>query len=153
MELYYPTILPPTVEIPLISFKIPAGFPSPAADYRETRIDLNKELLKNPAFTYFFYADGNSMEPVIRHGALLIVDRRVEPADGCIVLASVDNEFCVKYFYSHPDGSIELRPHNPEYKSIQLADSFEGDFEIFGCVIYSVNGHIKNGSHSSNRLQ
>ena len=125
-----------SLRIPLISFKVSAGFPSPAADYVETRIDLNKELIKNPAFTFFFFAEGDSMEPVIRDGSLLIVDRKVEKSEGCVVVASINQEYCVKYFFQYPDGSVELRAENPKYKSIYLSDEFEGEFEIFGCVTW-----------------
>lgn len=136
MQYLLPVESPLILEIPLINFKVSAGFPSPAADYVETRIDLNRELIKNPAFTFFFYAEGDSMAPVIEDGALLVVDRKVEMAEGCVVVASINQEYCVKYFFKYPDGSIELRPENPKYSSIFLSDEFEGEFEIFGCVTW-----------------
>lgn len=123
------------LSISLLSLKIPAGFPSPAADYVETRIDLNKEIIKNPSFTFFAEAEGDSMIPLIQDGSLLVVDRKVEQPNGCIVLASVNNQFCVKRLFKYTDGSIELRPDNPKCESIQLPSEFEGDFEIFGRVI------------------
>jgi len=138
MKFYFPVESPPVLEFPLISFKFPAGFPSPAADYVETRIDLNKHLIKNPSFTFFAYAEGDSMYPLIKDGNMLVVDRKVEQPDGCVVLASVNNEFCVKHLYRFPDGSIELRPHNPKHASIHLSEEFEGDFEIFGRVTKAV---------------
>ena len=136
MDVLLPVESPPPLRIPLVNFKVSAGFPSPAADYVESRIDLNRELIKNPAFTFFFYAEGDSMAPVIADGALLIVDRKIERTEGCVVVASINQEYCVKYFFQYPDGSIELRPENPKYKSIYLSDEFEGEFEIFGCVIW-----------------
>ena len=136
MDILLPVESPPPLSIPLVNFKVSAGFPSPAADYVESRIDLNRELIKNPAFTFFFYAEGDSMAPVIADGALLIVDRKIERTEGCVVVASINQEYCVKYFFQYPDGSIELRPENPKYKSIYLSDEFEGEFEIFGCVIW-----------------
>lgn len=136
MNYLLPAESPPPLEIPLINFRVSAGFPSPAADYVETRIDLNKELIKNPAFTFFFYAEGDSMAPVIADGSLLIVDRKVALTEGCVVVASINQEYCVKYFFKYPDGSIELRSKNPSYKSIFLSDEFEGEFEIFGCVTW-----------------
>jgi DNA polymerase V len=114
MKFYYPTESSETLPIPLLSFKFPAGFPSPAADYIETRIDLNKELIKHPAFTFFAYAEGDSMAPLIKDGNLLIVDRKVKQPNGCTVLASVNNAFCVKHLFKFQDGSIELRSHNPK---------------------------------------
>ena len=136
MDVLLPVESPPPLSIPLVNFKVSAGFPSPAADYVESRIDLNRELIKNPAFTFFFYAEGDSMAPVIADGALLIVDRKIERTEGCVVVASINQEYCVKYFFQYPDGSIELRPENPTYKSMYLSDEFEGEFEIFGCVIW-----------------
>ena len=127
-----------TLEVPLISSRIPAGFPSPATDYIETRIDLNRELIKNPAFTFFAYNEGLSMDPEIPNGSLMVVDRKITPTEGCVVLASINREYCVRYFFKYKDGSIELRSENPKYKPIHLADSFEGEFEIFGCVTYSI---------------
>lgn len=138
MKFYVPIQPLSSLEIPLLKFKFPAGFPSPAADYVETRIDLNKHLLKNPSFTFFAYAEGNSMFPMIQDGNMLIVDRKVEQPDGCVVLASVNNEFCVKHLYRFPDGSIELRPHNLKYASIHLPEEFEGEFQIFGRVLKAI---------------
>lgn len=138
MQLYRFHEKPLTADFPLINMRIPAGFPSPAADYVETRIDLNDELVRNPSFTYLAYAEGNSMFPVIQDGNLLVIDRKVDLPNGCIVLASINNEFCVKYFYKYPDGSIELRPANPEFESINLSDDFEGEFEIFGRVVKAI---------------
>lgn len=149
MNLHQPVDFPTPLEIPLISFKVPAGFPSPATDYIETRIDLNRDLIPNPAFTFYFYAEGDSMEPEISDGSLLIVDRKIDPTDGCVVVASINQEYCVKYFFPYKDGSIELRPANPEHRSIHLSDSFEGEFEIFGCVTYFIR-KPNNASRRSN---
>jgi DNA polymerase V len=138
MRFYLPVESPPRVAIPLLKFKFPAGFPSPAADYVETRIDLNKLLIKHPSFTFFAYAEGDSMFPVIQDGNLLVVDRKAKQPNGCVVLASVNNTFCVKRLYRFPDGSVELRPQNPAHESIHLPSEFEGEFEIFGRVIKAI---------------
>jgi len=138
MRFYVPAENPQSVPIQLLNFKIPAGFPSPAADYVETRIDLNKLLIKNPSFTFFAYAEGDSMFPLIQDDNLLVVDRKVDQPNGCVVLASVNNTFCVKRFFKYQDGSIELRPDNPKHESIHLPSDFEGDFEIFGKVIKAI---------------
>ncbi len=138
MQFYFPASQPSKLPLPLVDFQIPAGFPSPAADYVETRIDLNDLLIKNPSFTFFAYAEGDSMFPLIQSGDLMIIDRKVAKPDGCVVLASVNNTFCVKHLYRWPDGSIELRPHNSKYESIHLPSEFEGDFEIFGRVTKSI---------------
>jgi DNA polymerase V len=138
MKFIFPVEYPESATFPLIDSKIPAGFPSPAADYVETRIDLNKLLIKHPSFTFFAYAEGDSMFPLIKDGNLLVVDRKVDQPNGCTVLASVNNTFCVKHLHKFPDGSIELRPHNPKFESINLPCEFEGEFEIFGRVIKAV---------------
>lgn len=138
MKFYVPSENPTSVSIPLLKFKVPAGFPSPAADYVETRIDLNDLLIKNPSFTFFAYAEGDSMLPLIRDENLLVVDRKIEQPNGCVILASVNNNFCVKRFYKFQDGSIELRPDNPKHESIFLPSEFEGDFVIFGRVTKAI---------------
>ena len=129
--------------IPFVDFRFPAGFPSPATDYVETRIDFNDLMIQNPAFTFFAYAEGESMTPDIQDGNLLVIDRKVDQPNGCIVLASVNNTFCVKQLFRYRDGSIELRPTNDKYNSIHLPAEFEGDFEIFGRVIKVVRDLLK----------
>jgi len=129
--------------IPFIDFMVPAGFPSPATDDIETRIDFSDLMIQNPAFTFFAYAEGDSMTPDIQDGNLLVIDRKVDQPNGCIVLALVNNTFCVKQLFRYGDGSIELRPTNDKYKSIHLPSEFEGDFEIFGRVIKVVRDLLK----------
>jgi SOS-response transcriptional repressor LexA len=83
------------------------------------------------------------MTPDIQDGNLLVIDRKVDQPNGCIVLASINNTFCVKQLFRYRDGSIELRPTNDKYKSIHLPSEFEGDFEIFGRVIKVVRDLLK----------
>lgn len=78
------------------------------------------------------------MFPAIDDGDLLVIDRKVDQPNGCIILASIHNEFLMKRLYRFQDGSLELRPDNPKYSPILLPSEFEGDFEIFGCVIWSI---------------
>jgi len=143
VQLFLPSERLPIIIIPFVDFKIPAGFPSPATDYVETRIDFSDLMIQNPAFTFFAYAEGDSMTPDIQDGSLLVIDRKVDQPNGCIVLASVNNTFCVKQLFRYGDGSIELRPTNDKYKSIHLPSEFEGDFEIFGRVIKVVRDLLK----------
>jgi len=138
MKFFFPIENPETANFPMVDFRVPAGFPSPAADYVETRIDLNKLLIKHPSFTFFAYAEGDSMSPLIKDGNLLVVDRKIEQPNGCVVLVSVNNTFCIKHFYKFADGSVELRPHNSKFESINLPSEFEGDFEVFGRVIKAI---------------
>ena len=138
MELHKTLRNAPPLLLPFLRFNVPAGFQSPATDYIETRIDLNKALIKHPSFTYIVSAEGDSMNPLIKDGNMLIVDRKLEPQNGDVVLASVNKEFCVKRLYKYPDGSIELRPDNPAFPSVHLTSEFDGEFEIFGRVIKAI---------------
>lgn len=137
MQLFTPVEKSSVQALPLIDFQIPAGFPSPATDYVETRIDLSNLLVSNPSFTFLAYAEGESMYPEIQNGDLMVIDRKVDQPNGCIVLASVNNAFCVKQLFRWPDGSLELRSLNVRFESIHLPDDYEGDFEIFGRVIWT----------------
>src|SRR4051812_42412522 len=78
----------------LVSSRVAAGFPSPAEDYVEGRIDLNKDLIKHPLATFFIRVIGDSMETLIRSGDLLIVDRMPETKDKDIIVARVGSELC-----------------------------------------------------------
>src|ERR687883_1337505 len=81
---------------PLIMSRISAGFPSPAEDYVEGRIDLNLDLVKHPLATFYVRVDGDSMtEAGILPGALLVVDRMAEVREGDVVVARLDDELCV----------------------------------------------------------
>lgn len=143
MQIFMPAKKPIELRRLLVDYRIPAGFPSPAADYVATRIDLNKLVVRNPSFTFYAYAEGDSMFPVIQDGNLMVIDRKIDQPQGCIVLASVNNSYCVKRLYRWPDGSIELRPENSTYESIHLPSGYEGDFEIFGRVIWAGNDLLK----------
>ena len=122
---------------PLIGWRIPAGFPSPAEDYVEGRIDLNRDLIRHPLATFYIRVDGDSMEPRIHTGALLIVDRMVEATEGNIVIARIGNEFFVKKLHIEQDGQIQLLSENPTYPPIQITE--EMDFEVWGRVMNSID--------------
>ena len=86
--------LPPMMASPAV-----CGFPSPAEQYVDSPLNLHELLVKKPAATYFVRADGDSMTGAgIRSGDILVVDRSLEPGNGTIVIACVDNEFTVKYY-------------------------------------------------------
>ncbi|HGU5938120.1 TPA: translesion error-prone DNA polymerase V autoproteolytic subunit, partial [Yersinia enterocolitica] len=91
------------VPIPLFSEKIPAGFPSPAADYVERPLDLNELCIAHPAATYFVRVSGNSMTGAgIYDGSLLVVDRSITAKHGDIIIAAIGGEFTVKKLCLHP---------------------------------------------------
>ncbi len=120
------------MELPLYTEGVPAGFPSPADDFTEYKLDLNEFLIKHPASTYFVRVVGDSMEGAgIHSDDLLIVDRSVEPTSGRIVIAMIDSEFTVKRL-RRIDGRLYLAPENPEYEAIEMSDGME--LTIWGVV-------------------
>jgi len=125
---------------PLIMCRVPAGFPSPAEDYVEGRIDLNRDLIKHPLSTFYVRVSGDSMVGAgIMPGALLVVDRAVEALGGHIVVARIGDELCVKRLFMGDDGRICLLSENEQYAPIEITE--EMDFEVWGRVIYSISGH------------
>jgi DNA polymerase V len=128
--------LGPVLARPLLAWPVMAGFPSPADDYLEGRIDLNEHLIKHPAATFFVRVSGDSMTGAgIDDGDLLIVDRAAEVTSGSIVVARIHDEFTLKRV--RKDGSrVFLVPENKAYPSIEITEG--SDFEIWGRVTGSV---------------
>lgn len=124
---------------PLILARIPAGFPSPAEDYVEGWIDLNRDLIKHPLSTFYIRVVGDSMVPEIMPGALLIVDRAMQTNNGNIVVARINDELCVKKLSIGDDGRVRLLSENEFYKPIEIIE--EMDFEVRGRVLHSVRSH------------
>jgi DNA polymerase V len=125
---------------PLIMWRVPAGFPSPAEDYVEERIDLNRDLIKHPLSTFYIRVSGDSMVGAgILPGALLVVDRAVEAHDGHIVVARINDELCVKRLSMNDEGRIWLLSENELYPPIEITEAME--FEVWGRVVYSILGH------------
>ncbi len=129
--IYYPD--PSTeYELPLFMVSVPAGFPSPAEDYIEGKLDLNKHLIKHPAATFFVRVTGDSMiNAGIHPGDILIVDRSLDPADKKVVIAVVDGELTVKRIRMIQD-KIVLMPENANYEPLRIKE--EMSFEIWGVV-------------------
>ncbi|MFB0552557.1 MAG: LexA family protein [Phycisphaerae bacterium] len=130
-----------TVHIPDLSTKyrqslfeavVPAGFPSPAADYEEDKLDLNRYLIKNPAATFFVRVTGDSMMGAgIHSGDLLVVDRSLEPKDKSVVIAVIDGELTVKRIRIG-NKRITLEPENENYSVQQISE--DTGFEVWGVV-------------------
>jgi DNA polymerase V len=111
---------------------VPAGFPSPAADYEQDRLDLNRYLIKNPAATFFVRAAGCSMTGAgIYPDDLLVVDRSLEPRDKSVVIAVVDGELNVKRIRIRKK-KITLEPENESYPVRQITE--DTDFQVWGVV-------------------
>ena len=121
---------------PFIDQGISAGFPSPAQDFIDLSIDLNKELIKHPSSTFFGRVRGTSMKDAgIDNGDLLIVDKSINPTDGKIAVCFIDGEFTVKRLKVEKD-CCWLVPENESYEPIRV--TAENDFIVWGIVIYVI---------------
>ena len=119
-------------EIPLYGDKVAAGFPSPADDYLEDKIDLNQYLVKHPASTFLVRASGESMiNAGIFPNDILVVDRSLKAENGKVVIAVVDSELTVKR-YKKVGSKVELVPENERYQKIVLEK--ESEAYIWGVV-------------------
>ena len=123
--------------LPLYLTPVEAGFPSPAEDYLDRRLDLHQHLVRNEAATFFLRAHGESMLGAgIHDGDLLIVDRSIEPAHRKVVIAAVDGELTVKRLL-YREGRVFLAPENPQFEPIDITES---EFvHIWGVVTYVVH--------------
>jgi len=116
----------------LFDARVSAGFPSPAADYEEDRLDLNKHLIRHPAATFFVRAIGDSMIGAGIHcGDLLVVDRSLEARDKSVVIAAVNGELTVKRIRIS-NKKITLVPENESYSAQEVGGNVE--FEVWGVV-------------------
>lgn len=121
---------------PIFASRVSAGFPSPAENYIEGRIDLNRDLIRNPLSTFYVRVIGDSMENIISAGELLVVDRMSETRDKDIVVARLGSDLCVKRLRMLDDGSTWLFSENISYNPIEV--TIETDFEIWGRVLHSI---------------
>ncbi len=148
-----------------VSGSVVAGFPSPAEQYQEPPLDLNELLVKRPAATYFVRVEGDSMIGAgISDGDLLVVDRSLRPADGDVIIASVDGDFTVKTLRlgngergtgngmrgngewgTGKGGEIRLVAANPKYPDIVLKSGQELDY--FGMVTACIH-QFKKGKRN-----
>ena len=117
---------------PIFIATVPAGFPSPAADYEEGKLDLNRHLIKNSAATFFVRVTGDSMlKAGIHSGDLLVVDRSIEPRDKSVVIAAVNGELTVKRIRIRRN-KVTLVAENDAYRSQEIDEKME--FEVWGVV-------------------
>ncbi|WP_243345370.1 LexA family protein [Parabacteroides sp. FAFU027] len=123
------------LELPLLP-GISAGFPSPAADFVDISIDLNRHLIKHPSATFFGRVKGLSMKDAgIDDGDLLIIDKSIEPTDGKIAVCFVDGEFTLKRIKIEKD-EVWLMPANKNYKPIVITK--DNDLRIWGVVTHII---------------
>lgn len=125
------------LSLPIAMTSVPAGFPSPADDYMDKKLDLNEYLIQHPAATFFVRVKGESMiQAGIHSGDILIVDRAIEPDDGKVVIAAIDGELTVKRILKR-DGKLYLAAENPDYNLIEVSP--EQSFMIWGVVTYVIH--------------
>ena len=131
MQFYQPAEIRAILALPLFISRVPCGFPSPAQEYVEQRIDLNDFLVDHPSSTYFIRVSGDSMIDIgINEGDMLVVDSSLKPKHGDIVVASLSGEFTVKQLMLQP--YLHLKPMNAAHAVIAIPDADE--FEVFGIV-------------------
>lgn len=120
------------LDLPFVEQGISAGFPSPADDFLDISIDLNKELIKNPSATFYGRVKGDSMKDAgLENGDLLIIDKSIEPVDNKIAVCFIDGEFTVKRIKIEAS-IIWLIAENEAYKPIKVTKNNE--FVIWGIV-------------------
>lgn len=125
------------VALPLAGSGVSAGFPSPADDFLEGSIDLNRLLIRDPSATFFARVDGSSMQgDGIFDGNLLVVEKKIRPDDGDIVVCYLNGEFTLKRL-EHRDGKIFLLPSNPKFHPIEV--SADDELIVWGSVRASIN--------------
>jgi DNA polymerase V len=141
----------------MFEFRLPAGFPSPAEDYIEEQIDLNRDLIFHPQYTYYAKIAGDSMiDQGLYEGSIVAFDRKLEAHDGDIVVARINaSDLCCKiYRDGHDDGGpLRLEPANSSYAPILITEDM--DLQIIGLVTFSVHWHAKRYGRRFriNRLQ
>ncbi len=125
------------MEIPYFEACVSAGFPSPAEDYSEIKLDLNKLLITNPISTFYVRVKGMSMKDAgILEGDMLIVDRSKLPTDNCIAICVINSEFTVKRI-KKTKTALYLFPENIDFKPLKITDDM--DFYIWGIVTFVVH--------------
>ncbi|MFT2008640.1 LexA family protein [Pontibacter sp. 13R65] len=124
------------LKVPYYASSISAGFPSLADDYLDERINLNEFLVKNPTDTYMLKVRGNSMEDAnIKDGAILIIDRLLEPENGRIAVCYLDNNFTVKTIRKR-EGRVFLEAANAAYPAIEITEGMR--MQVLGIVTFII---------------
>ena len=135
LEFYAPEDANP-LEIVLTQTGISAGFPSPADDFKEFKISLDRTLVKNKEATFYAKVSGQSMVGAgIDDGDLLIVDKSLEPKNNNIAVCFIDGEFTVKRL-KISGGNVYLQPENASYKPIKITN--DNDFQVWGIVTHVI---------------
>lgn len=124
------------LEVVLAQVGVSAGFPSPADDFKEFKISLDKTLVRNKEATFYAKVSGQSMVGAgLDDGDLLVVDKSLEPQHNNIAVCFIDGEFTVKRLQVDKDG-VSLLPSNPAYEPIKVTN--DNDFQIWGIVTHVI---------------
>ena len=124
------------LNLPFVDSGISAGFPSPALDFIDLSIDLNKHLIKHPSATFYGRVKGDSLKNAgIENGDLLIIDRSLEPTNGKIAVCYIDGEFTAKRIQINKD-EILLIPENENYQTLKV--TADNNFLIWGIVTHVI---------------
>ena len=135
IEIYIPDTSTP-LELPFFAATVSAGFPSPAEDYTDKSIDLNKELIKNPYATFLARVKGFSMKDAgIEPDDILVIDKSLEAENNKIAVCFIDGEFVLKRIKTDKD-CVWLMPENKDFKPIKITE--ENDFCVWGIVTYVI---------------
>ncbi|MDP4266447.1 MAG: translesion error-prone DNA polymerase V autoproteolytic subunit [Bacteroidota bacterium] len=132
----YSALTETSLELPFINEGISAGFPSPALDFVDFKIDLNRHLIKHPYSTFYGLVKGHSMKDAgINDGDLLVIDKSLEPVNNKIAVCFIDGEFTLKRIKIKKN-ECWLIPENESYEPIRVTE--ENDFLIWGMVTYVI---------------
>lgn len=133
------SVVPPR-GFPLLGKPVPAGFPSPAADYIEGHLNLDDHLIEHPEATFLIRVTGHSMTGFgIHDGDLLVVDRSLTPASRSIVIAVVDGQFTVKQLNFLPNGVLLRGQSHDASEQKDLFVSPDQDLAVWGVVRWSIH--------------
>jgi|TARA_B110000285_G_scaffold38408_1_gene41673 DNA polymerase V len=133
----------PSYSIPYVISKVSAGFPSPADDYLEKILSIDKLLIKNQASTFLIRVGGDSMINIgIYEGDILIIDRSLDAKNKDIVIASIFDELTVKRLIFDIQGNPQLKAENPLYSNIEIKN--KEDLIIWGVVTSAIHQFIKH---------
>lgn len=125
-----------SLELPLFETGINAGFPSPADDFNELKIDLNEYLVRNPSSTFYGRINGDSMRDLgIFEGDLAVIDRSLDLVNNKIALCWVDGGFTIKTVRME-NKECWLIPANANFKPIQITE--ENQFIVWGIVTFII---------------
>ena len=132
----YSALTDTVLDLPYVGNGISAGFPSPALDFIDLTIDLNKHLIKHPSATFYGRVKGVSLKNVgINDGDLLIIDKSLEPVNGKIAVCYIDGEFTAKRIKIFKT-EILLIPENDDYPTIKVTE--DNNFLIWGIVTHVI---------------